>query len=122
MCLTFFWFAIFSFFLILLNKSLEVGSVLLISAAIIAAIRMSSYVPHYGETLSKELAKLLPLNLLALSLIEKGFFDFERIIGQLSQIPGLFSNITTYLFFIIILESILRFFDFIFSLFGLEEE
>ncbi|MBI2042836.1 hypothetical protein HYT25_00415 [Candidatus Pacearchaeota archaeon] len=115
----FFWFAGFAIFLIVMGKGFDANTALIISAAVVASIRMTAY---YKEVLSQELAKLLPLNLLALSLIEKGFFDIERIFSQISQIPGLFSNITIYFVFIIILEVILRFFDFTFSMFGLEEE
>ena len=115
----FFWFAGFAFFLIIMGKGFDANTALIISAAVVAAIRMTSY---YQENLSRELAKLLPLTLLSLSLIEKSFFDVERIFSQLSQIPGLFNNITTYLIFIIILEIILRFFDLAFSIFGLDEE
>ena len=45
----------------------------------------------------------------------------DRILNQLSQIPSFFSHIVTYLVFVILLEIILRFFDFISSLFGLED-
>jgi len=115
----FFWFMGVTIFLLIMGKNLDANTALVISAAVVAAIRMTSY---YNETLSKELAKLLPLNLLALSLIESGFFDVPRILSQISQIPNLLNNITIYIVFIIILEAILRFFDFTFSLFGLEEE
>ena len=115
----FVWFFGVTIFLVVMGKSLDVNTALIISAAVVAAIRMTSY---YNGNLSKELAKLLPLNLLALSLIESGFFDAQRILGQIAQIQGLLSNVTTYLIFIIILEAVLRFFDFTFSLFGLEEE
>ena len=114
----FFWFAIFAFFLILLTDSLEVGPLLIVTAVIIAVIRISCY---YKEELAKELAKLLPLTLLAVALLNQNFFDFDRIIGHISQLPNFFNKIIIYLVFIIVLEIILRFFDFIFSLFGLEE-
>jgi len=82
---------------------------------------MTSYIPRYGEKLAKEIAKLLPFTLLAISLLEPGFFNFERVIEQLSQIPGLFRQILNFLAFIIALEILLRFFDFLFSLMGLED-
>jgi hypothetical protein len=116
--LIFFWFSIFTLFLIFLSESLEVINLLVISATIIAAIRMTSY---YKEALAKDLAKLLPFTLLAISILNPNFFNIERILGHLSEIPGLFSEIIIFLVFIIILEMILRFFDFIFSLFNIEE-
>jgi len=117
--LIFFWFAIFTLFLIFLTENLEVSTLLLISAVIIAAIRMTSY---YSEDLSKEIAKLLPFMLLAISLLSPNFFNLERIFAHFNQIPGFFGSIAYYLVFIIGLEVILRFFDFIFSLFGVGEE
>src|SRR3989344_4990759 len=63
--LAFIWFSVFSIFLILLNNNLQVDLVLFISAAVITAIRMAAY---YDEDLSREIAKLLPFTLLAISL------------------------------------------------------
>ena len=118
----FFWFSTFTIFLIFLTEDLKLIAILTISVTIIAAIRMCSYIPNYGENIAKEIAKLLPLTLLAVSIVKSGFFDFERIIGQLSQIPGFFDVILNYLLFIIILEIILRVFEFIFSFLNLETE
>jgi len=117
--LIFFWFATFTLFLIFLTEELDIQTLLIISATIVAAIRVTSY---YKEDLSKDIAKLLPFTLLAVSILTPGFFNVERIFTQFSELPGFFNNIIYYLIFIIILEIILRFFDFIFSLFGLEEE
>ena len=52
----FFWFAIFTFFLILLTESLEIGAILTVAAIIVAVVRLCCY---YKEELAKELAKLL---------------------------------------------------------------
>lgn len=117
--LTFFWFAIFTFFMVLLTNGIEIETLLLISALVLASIRMTSY---YKEDLSRELAKLFPFTLLTIAMLTPGFFDVERIIANFSAISGFFGEITFYLLFIIVLEIVLRFFDFIFSLFGLEEE
>ena len=117
--LIFFWFALLTFFLLLLTVGIEIQTILVISAIVISAIRMTSY---YKEDLSKELAKLLPLNLLAIAMLTPGFFDLERILGNFSNLSGFFGGVVIYLLFMIVLEIVLRFFDFIFSLFGLEEE
>ena len=117
--LIFFWFAILTFFLLLLTVNIEISTILVISALVISAIRMTSY---YKEDLSKELAKLLPFNLLAIAMLTPGFFNLERILENFSLLSGFFDKVIVYLIFMIILEIVLRFFDFIFSLFGLEEE
>ncbi len=116
--LIFFWFAVFTLFLMFLTQELEINTLLIISATIVAAIRMTSY---YKEDLSKDVAKLLPFTLLSISILTPNFFNVERIISHFNQLPNFFGNIMHYLIFIIILEIILRFFDFIFSLFGVEE-
>jgi len=116
--LIFFWFAVFTLFLMFLTQELEIHTLLIISATIVAAIRMTSY---YKEDLSKDIAKLLPFTLLAISILTPNFFNVERIFTHFNELPNFFGNIAYYLLFIIILEIILRFFDFIFSLFGVEE-
>jgi hypothetical protein len=116
--LIFFWFAVFTFFLLFLNESLPLSSLLLVSATVIAAIRMASY---YNEDLSKDIAKLFPFTLLAVSVLTPGFFQVDRIIDSLNQIGTFLGDIITYLAFIIILEIILRFFDFILALMGLDD-
>ena len=117
--LIFFWFSIFTLFLIFLTDSLEIGFLLIMSAGIIAAIRMTSY---YNEGLSRDLAKLFPFTLLAISLLNANFFSIERILSRFQDIPTFFGEIFIYLIFIIILEIILRVVDFLFSLFKLNEE
>ena len=117
--LIFFWFAGFTFFLILLTESLDINTLIIVSATIIAAIRMTSY---YNEDLSRDIAKLLPFTLLAISLLNPGFFDVGRIITQFNELKNLIGLAFNYLGFIIILEIILRLFDFMFTFFGLEDD
>ncbi len=115
-------FAIFTFFLIILTQSQDISQILIISGIVITAIRMTAY---YKEELSREIAKMLPLTLLAIAVLNPNTFSqaqfIERIFTQLNQIPNFFSEIFYYLIFIIIIEALLRFFSFIFSLFDLEE-
>ena len=117
--LIFFWFLIFTFFLLVLTESLPVGTLLIISATIIAAIRMTAY---YNEDLSKDLAKLIPFTLLGVSIINPNFFDVSRIISQISEVPQFVTHIVSYLIFIVALEIVLRIFDFAFSIFNLKDE
>jgi len=117
--LIFFWFAVFTLLLIILTESLDVGALLIVSATIIAAIRMTSY---YNEDLSKDLAKMLPFTLLAVSILSLGFFNVERIFTNFGQIPDFFGNIMYYLLFIVLLEIILRVFYFLFSIIGVHDE
>jgi hypothetical protein len=119
--LIFFWFSVFTIFLIFLTENLDVSTLLIVAATIIAAIRVTCYIPKYGQNLSGELAKLLPFTLLAVSLLGSNFFDMARIINHLKELPGFFQQIIYYLTFIVGFEILLRFFDFVISLFALEE-
>lgn len=116
--LIFLWFTIFTILLIFITEDLSINTLLIISATVIAAIRMTSY---YTEDLSKEIAKLIPFTLLATSLLTPKFFSVTRVFSLFSEIPTLFGEIGIYLFFIIILEIVLRGFDFLFSLFDWDE-
>lgn len=118
----FFWFTVFTLFLVLLTNNLPLNTLLIVSVIIIASVRMTSYIPNYGEDLAKEIAKLLPLNLLAIALIGKTAFSFENVISNLSEIPSLLGTVMNYLVFIIVLEIILRLFDFLFTFFGWTNE
>jgi hypothetical protein len=115
-------FAVFTMFLIILSSSNEVSQILTISATVIAAIRITSY---YSETLSQEIAKLLPFMLLAVAVLNPNTFIevqyVERIVNHLATIPTFLGQIWYYLLFIIAIEVVLMFFDIIFSLFNLGE-
>ena len=120
----FFWYAIFTFFLILfVEEAVATSTILFISAVAIAAIRMCSYLPKYGENLAKELAKILPFTFLAVSVLNPDIFTniIVRISTRFSEISIFFEGIVTYLMFIILLEIILRFFEFIFNILEIEE-
>ena len=118
--LIFVWFAGFTILLIFITEGITTPTLLLLAGTLIAAIRMTAYTENY-KGLSTDIAKLVPLTLLATSLLNPNFFSIERIINTFTEIPTLFQHIGIYLFFIIILEILLRLFDFIVSLFGLEE-
>lgn len=116
-------FTVFTFFLIMLSQAQEISQILLISATVIAVIRITSY---YKEELSQEIAKILPFMLLAVAVLNPDTLIksqyLERIINHLSVIPSFINQIGNYLFFIIGIELILMFFDTIFSLLGVNDE
>ncbi len=115
----FLWFLFVTIFLIFLTQGMEVGTVLTLSAIIITAIRMSSY---YKEEVARELAKMLPLTLLAVALTQYGTFNFSEIIRNISLIPNYISEIWIYFIFIFVVEFILTLFDLIFRYFRVSED
>ena len=110
----FLWFAVLTLLLILITGGIPAPTLLIISGLMIAVIRIISY---SNTDLAQDIAKIVPLTLLATSFLNPNFFSVERILLTFSQIPSFLGDIGTYLIFIIILEFILRIFDFIFSLF-----
>jgi len=112
--LVFFGFIIFTIFVIILNPDIPTNTVLIISAVIVGAIRITAY---YKEELSRDLAKLLPLNLLVVSIVRSKIITFDEIFSQFSQIPNYILTIPYYLGFIVAIEIILRTFEIIFSIF-----
>jgi len=103
--LTFFWFGVLSFFLLVLVKNLELSTILIIAAALIASVRVTAYI---SEALSKDLAKMLPLTLLALALTSPDFFSIELFFERIMQLPSLIVNLPYYLLFIVAVEFIMR--------------
>ena len=116
--LVFFWFSVFTIFLILLTENLELNTILILSATIIAAVRMTAY---YKEDVSKEIAKLLPYTLLGVALTRGGALSITKIIEQAFEIPSYFSHITSYILFIFIIEFILRMIETAFVASGIED-
>lgn len=109
----------FSIFLIALtDASVPVKSVFLISATIIAVIRLAAY---YKEDLALDIAKLLPLTLLAVAVTELNL-NPTRFFDGLALIPSLFGEIAIYFLFLFLLEVLLRLFDLLFAAFGFSEE
>lgn len=115
----FVWFTIFTLFFIIFAKDMEVGSIMLICAALISAVRITAY---FKEDLSKELAKLVPLTLLAVIIATPNFFNLTTTIDRIAQIPSFFNNAFYYLFFIFIWEILLRVLSLFFLVLGINPD
>lgn len=100
-----FWFSIFSILLLVLSKSQNTLQILLISAAIIASIRITSYI---NEDLSKDIAKILPFTVLAQLILIYDLIDSNTILNKIITIPNLFNNIIIFIIFIFAVEFIFR--------------
>jgi hypothetical protein len=72
---------------------------------VVSTVRVISY---FKEDMSSDLAKLMPLALLAIALSNPNFFSSETALSRLSEIPILWSQIVQFLIFSIVLEWILR--------------
>lgn len=97
-------FFIFAFMILLMSEQ-PVAVVLLIGASFIAATRVTAYI---SESISEQLANLLPFTLLFYAIVYPEFFTLSVFLERISQIPSFINQIIVYIFFIIILEGILR--------------
>ena len=103
--ITFFWFAVLAMLILVLSEGMGIDKILLISAALVAAVRITAYV---SENLSKDLAKMIPFTLIAIAITKPGFFAMEAMIERVSTIPTLFNNLPYYLLFIVGIELVMR--------------
>ncbi len=103
--ITFFWFIFLSALLYLLSRTLSVETVLLIALSVVAAIRMCAY---YREEIAVDLAKMLPLALLAVVLVEPTSFTPALINTRLAELLISVASVAPFLGLIIGLEWTLR--------------
>jgi len=101
----FFWFAVVAMILIILAEKLDIATLLMISMALVASIRVTAY---YNEDLSKDLAKMFPFALLAVFLLDIANFSYDRTWNTLATIPSMWKQILYYFGFTIVLEIVLR--------------
>ena len=102
---SFIWFLVFSLLLFVLSKSRSIEDVLFLGIIVVTATRMGAYV---SEKLAEDMAKLLPLTLIAIFLMDPKVITLETIASSfpilLQQIP----KVAKYLLFIVIIEWLLR--------------
>ncbi len=102
---TFLWFAALTIILFFLSKSQSTQAVMLISMALIAAARITAY---YKEELSQDIAKILPLAVLGLFVVDPAFFSLELTLSRFYEVPSLVPLLLDYLAFAILLEFVMR--------------
>lgn len=101
----FFWFFVMSLLLTIVTTTHTIENILFISVAFVSAVRIGAY---YNEDMARDLAKLIPLALLALFIIDASYISWESSLTLINQLPLLWKTLTYYLFFVIFLELILR--------------
>lgn len=103
--LVFFWFVVLAFMLLLLSENQPVSQVLLVSAAVVGAVRVTSY---FKEDLSRDVAKLFPLTVLSIFLLSPDFLRFSSVIQRLAEVPLFLTHTLFYLIFVISFEIFIR--------------
>ena len=101
----FFWFAVLAIFLGFLGKDQSTESILLVSIALVSAVRITAY---FTEDLSRDLAKMLPFALLGVFLVDRSYFKLDVSLDLLRHVPDFWQLLVYSLLFIVALEVILR--------------
>jgi len=100
-----FWFAIFTAFIFVLAENVDIRQGALISIALVSTVRITSYL---NKDLSHDLAKLVPLALLAIFLSNPNFFSLDLLMNRLNALSSVGWEILKFLTFCILLEWVLR--------------
>jgi len=95
----------FSLMMIFLTKSYSVQQIITTAFAIVLAIRVCAY---YTEDLSRDVAKMLPFALLGVFLVDPSYFTLELVKCRINELPTYVNAIIQYIFFMMIIEWILR--------------
>jgi hypothetical protein len=101
----FFWFGILAILISFLSEGQAVESILLVSVALIASVRVTAY---YDEELAKDLGKMLPFALLGVFVLNISNFSFMDGILIIFDIPLVWDTLKYYLLFVIGLEFVMR--------------
>jgi len=99
------WFWLLVMMVALLHSHKEPAELLLITMAVLTAVRVTSY---YNEGLSADIAKILPYGLMGVFLVSFGSFDLDAYIDLLSRIRDESHAAFYYWVFIVIQELVLR--------------
>jgi hypothetical protein len=104
----FFWFAVLFVLLLLLSRSHDVYTTMLIAMAVVGAVRITAY---YKEALSQDLAKMLPFALLGIFLVDISYFSFQDALNAAItafNTDNFWRVLIYYLLFTIAMEFTLR--------------
>ena len=101
----FFWFVVLAFLLSLMARNQSVDSILLAAMAVVGSIRMCAY---YNQTLSTDLAKILPFALLGITLIDRSLVNIPTSSANLAEAVEYWETMVYYMAAVVILEMIMR--------------
>lgn len=95
----------FSLMMMFLTRTYSVKQILSTAFAVVVAIRITAY---YHEDLSRDVAKMLPFVILGIFLIDPSYFTPGEVMNRINSLPLFINTIVQYIFFMIIVEWILR--------------
>lgn len=102
---TFIWFVVLVGCLIILSAKTDIREIMLLGVVLVSAIRIAAYV---NQKMAEDLAKLLPLTLLAGIILNPSFITLDAKISDLLVLETELPAFAKYFLFIIFLELVLR--------------
>ncbi len=103
--ISFLWFTMLSVLLYLLSRTISLDSAFLLAVSVVAATRICAY---YDENVSVDLAKLLPLALLGVLLVDQTQFTQEIVGNRVEELAANIPRFAPFLGIAIVLEWTLR--------------
>jgi hypothetical protein len=94
-----------SLFFLVKEASQSVETILLLSMAVTTAVRIAAYI---SESSAEDLAKMIPLGLLGVFLVDPGYFSFDTPLQRLAALPGVFDTVDRYLLALVAVELAMR--------------
>jgi hypothetical protein len=116
---TFFWFVLFVLCLKVLSYKADVNEIMFLGIVLVSSIRISAY---FSQNMAEDLAKMLPLTLLAAFLLNPSFITINIKFEDIYTFKDSFLAFAKYLLFIIVLEFLLRIGNKIYNRFRKEKE
>ncbi|MBI4393554.1 MAG: hypothetical protein HY556_07140 [Euryarchaeota archaeon] len=101
------YFLVLSAALFFLAKSQDVPQLLLISMTVVAGVRASAYI---SENAAVDLAKTIPLGLLAVLLIDPGYASLDVTLARFNEVTGQLDLVLRYFIAVVLLEFGLKLF------------
>ena len=103
--LIFFWFVVMAGLLYLMNSDRSIESIMLAAMGVVAAIRVCSY---YSASLATDVAKILPLALLGIMLIDSSLLGLSESAEGIREAAIRWETVIYYLVGVVVLEFVLR--------------
>ncbi|VVB65592.1 Uncharacterised protein [Candidatus Gugararchaeum adminiculabundum] len=103
--ITFVWFLFIAVSMIFLTEKQDMEQMMIVSIAMITATRITAY---YDEEIAVDVAKTLPLTLLAVMLIDPAVFSKEILVQKSAEAGTLIGKAAPFLLFMIAIEVFLR--------------
>ncbi|MFH1106303.1 MAG: hypothetical protein V1787_00250 [Candidatus Micrarchaeota archaeon] len=108
--ISFLWFAVLASSLFLISRTAELETVFVLAISVVIAVRALAY---YKEEISVDLAKMLPLALLGVFIVEPTLYSREIIGARILQLLGAIPQFAAFIAIAIMLEWTLRILDFL---------